>query len=698
MMNGINLENGGHNPWLNNHNGSGATKKSDNKLDENTLPAVDKKAEKAGQEGEVEQAHDSPATENSETQAEDSARQTLTLRKFFSPKEYITTFKDLKTVYQTGKVVLRLVWNDAKQHIKKSAAFTAFSSLMPTIQGGSFALGISAIETKNPFVGVLALGAIIGSGLIQNHISRQKTSVDTELQNGCRKAVERTLLNSTDLPGEVLDKKDTQDRLGSARDKGFLPIEYIQSAVQGAATSVALVASSVAVFSVSPAAGVVSLVAGLPLLLAAKERRKIWSDFYEKEKEVGRNFFSRRYNLVNTQLIQAAQMKGAQKRLADLALKELDKSNKNLASTVTESLGADKWPVIGQILATGGILGYCGYAAFQGSISLPEWSFVSGAVGGLSATISSFTGQLGSLFEVRQKLKPQLELYEQGKKQAEKEKLRTQPVDWSKPPKIEFKNVSLKYEGNEGYALRGVSFTIEPGESLLLVGENGAGKSSLMKLLSGVYSPTKGEILINGVNRQEISNDEWQEGFAILTQKDALTDSLTIGEDLSLGQAPSGRGKTPEEIFKKHGLHEVIKDENPLTTRIGDGYDRSFQPSGGQEKRFGIARTDARDAKVVVYDEPTEGLDREIKDDVMDRILKLDGHQTRILITHEYMLGLDCDKIIEMKKGGEIVALGKPKEFIKEKDTIFGKEAEKILALAARIEELQRRVTSGESK
>lgn len=623
-------------------------------------------------------------------QPQQPAKRKWSPKQLLNPKEYLRAIKEISTVIRTGKKVVSLVWNEAKGQILTSAGLSAAQSLGPTLQGGAIALSISAVQSGNPVLGTLALATIIGSNLIQNTVGRRSLAVGTELNNACMKAIERKLLQSVAiLPGESTDKKEVQEQIGLAKDQGGQVLGFIQHVVSTGATAVALIASSAAVFSVSPIASAVTLATGIPLLLTAKERQRIWHEYHQDVMGPGRSFWIRRTGLLTPRRLKEAQMVGATEEISERTIEQLDKMNDETYSAVKKSLHVDLYPAVAQIVTTGGVLGYCLNLTMNGDLSLAAFSFMTGAIYGLSSTIASFSGSIGAQVEAAEKLEPLFSVFREGDRQREAEEQRTNVIDWSSPPRIEFRNVSLYYEGKEDPALEDVSFVIEPGESVLLVGKNGAGKSSLMKLLSGIYSPTNGQILINGVDLATISRDNWHEGFGILPQDVTLFDSFTVRENLELGRSSTVRGKPIEEILEKFGIESMVGGDAPLQRVVGEGFQNSYEPSGGQKRLLGLARTEVSDPKLVIYDEPTANLDGDVAQTVTRDILDVAKGRTVILVTHDYLRGIDCDKVVEMKKGGEIAAIGNPAEIIAREDSLFGRQALEAEQLAKRLERMR---------
>ncbi len=213
---------------------------------------------------------------------------------------------------------------------------------------------------------------------------------------------------------------------------------------------------------------------------------------------------------------------------------------------------------------------------------------------------------------------------------------------------IEFRNVSFKYPNTDKYVLQDINFTIHDKESLALVGENGAGKSTLVLLLCGLYKPTSGEILLNGVNINKYGANYRDIVSAIF--QDSLLLPFTIRENVSLDNNSSNI----DDIYKTTGLDKIIekydkKDKQPLLRTLDE---EGVDLSGGQKQRIFLSRAlSKKTSKILILDEPTAQLDALAERELYMIYDKLSEHMSSIFISHRLASTKFCDRVIFLKDG-----------------------------------------------
>jgi phospholipid/cholesterol/gamma-HCH transport system ATP-binding protein len=223
---------------------------------------------------------------------------------------------------------------------------------------------------------------------------------------------------------------------------------------------------------------------------------------------------------------------------------------------------------------------------------------------------------------------------------------------------IEIKGVDKRFRDN--HVLRGVDLTIGKGETTVILGRSGCGKSVLLKLIMGLMTPDKGEILVKGDNVASMNDKQLsklRQKFGMLFQASALFDSMTVDENVGLGLRE--HTKLPEEEIRKRvaeklkmvGLSEV-EDQKPA------------ELSGGMKKRVGLARAIAMDPDYVLYDEPTTGLDPIMADVINELIISLRNTLTitSIAVTHDIVSAYKIADRIAMLYEGKIIFVGTPEE------------------------------------
>ena len=215
---------------------------------------------------------------------------------------------------------------------------------------------------------------------------------------------------------------------------------------------------------------------------------------------------------------------------------------------------------------------------------------------------------------------------------------------------IEFRNVSFKYPGSEVYALKNLNITFHANEKLCIVGHNGAGKTTFIKLLTRLYFPTEGEIFLNGVNIYEYDFLKYQRLFAPVFQ-DGGCFNFTIGQNIVLGS--EWNKEKVDEVCKNSGLKQLIdKQPKGYNTQIGKWLDEEgLEPSGGEEQRFKIARAVYHGGEIFLLDEPTAALDPLAEYEIYTQFNKMITDSAAILITHRLAAVQLADKVAVFENG-----------------------------------------------
>ena len=231
--------------------------------------------------------------------------------------------------------------------------------------------------------------------------------------------------------------------------------------------------------------------------------------------------------------------------------------------------------------------------------------------------------------------------------------------------KIEFSHVYFRYPGKENYVLEDCSFTMEAGQQIGLVGENGCGKSTIVKLILRLYDVEEGEILLNGIDIMEYDIEKYRAMFSVLFQ-DFIKYSFTLRENVSLSDIEkSDNDERIKDALSKSEMSELVSTwdkglETPLT--------RSFEPdgkelSGGQWQRIALSRVFFADRDFVILDEPSASLDVFAEEKIFRQFQQLSGNRSSIIISHRLSSIVAADKILVLKNG-RILEQGKHKELL----------------------------------
>ena len=218
---------------------------------------------------------------------------------------------------------------------------------------------------------------------------------------------------------------------------------------------------------------------------------------------------------------------------------------------------------------------------------------------------------------------------------------------------IEFRDVSFKYPRSEKYVLRHVNLTIKPGEHLSIVGLNGAGKTTFIKLLCRLYDVSEGEILLDGKNIKSYSDEEYRKIFSPVFQDFQLF-AFTLKENVALANVSGEEEVSVNQALELSGVYnDVVKLERGIDTIIYKSFDENgTELSGGQKQKVAISRALYKDAPVVILDEPTAALDPVAEYEIYRKFNELVGGKTAIYISHRLSSCKFCDRIAVFAEDG----------------------------------------------
>ncbi|MDE5717460.1 MAG: ATP-binding cassette domain-containing protein [Lachnospiraceae bacterium] len=228
--------------------------------------------------------------------------------------------------------------------------------------------------------------------------------------------------------------------------------------------------------------------------------------------------------------------------------------------------------------------------------------------------------------------------------------------------RIAFRNVSFKFPGAERYALKNVSLELVVGEKLAIVGMNGSGKTTMIKLLCRLYDPQEGEILLNGVDIRKFKQEEYSRLFSVVFQ-DFMLYPFPLAQNVAVsGSYDSGLvRKCLEDADFGERLASM---EKGLETYLYKDYeDEGIEISGGEAQKIAIARAIYKEAPFILLDEPTAALDPLAEYEIYSNFDRITGTKTAVYISHRLSSCRFCGKIAVFHEG-ELVQLGSHKELV----------------------------------
>lgn len=316
------------------------------------------------------------------------------------------------------------------------------------------------------------------------------------------------------------------------------------------------------------------------------------------------------------------------------------------------------------VLFTGAAYAFVCLKALAGAFGLGAVSQYIASITKVSGGLSELFASLGEMHNNTNFLKPVFEFIDipndmyHGSLTVEKRRDRNYQV--------EFRNVSFKYPNSDSYALRHVSMKFEIGKRLAVVGMNGSGKTTFIKLLCRLYDPTEGEILLNGIDIRKYNYDEYLSLFSVVFQDFQLL-ALKLGQNVAAA-SDYDRDRATDALIRA-GFGERLADWAEGTeTYLYKNYSRDgVNVSGGEEQKIAIARTLYKDAPFIILDEPTAALDPVSEAEIYAKFNDIAGDKTAVYISHRLSSCKFCDEILVFHEGS-VIQQGTHAELLANKD------------------------------
>lgn len=315
------------------------------------------------------------------------------------------------------------------------------------------------------------------------------------------------------------------------------------------------------------------------------------------------------------------------------------------------------------------------FRTLRGTVTIGNFMMYAGAVGKFSGSMNTL---VSSIIEAN-RLCRQLELLVEYEKIPASKDIGDLAVPDVGAFEIEFHNVSFRYPRAKDFTLKNISVKIHPGEKISIIGLNGAGKTTFVKLMTRLYKPTEGVITLNGIDIQTLDYEAYMSKIAAVFQDYRLF-GLTVEENITGKLSGEQIDKCLDTILKEVGAYEDITNlPSGLKTPLDKSYDReATKLSGGQAQKVAIARALYKDAPIVVLDEPTAALDPIAEHDIYCRFDELVENKTAIYISHRLSSCRFCDRILVFDQG-QIIQVGSHDELIRHKgsqyETMFSAQA-----------------------
>jgi ATP-binding cassette subfamily B protein len=312
--------------------------------------------------------------------------------------------------------------------------------------------------------------------------------------------------------------------------------------------------------------------------------------------------------------------------------------------------------IVGALLSIIGTMGY--YSAYvfviwrtvAGALSIGTLTFLTGAIQQASSNIQQIFSTLAAIGDQALFLTDLLAFFEM------------QPTIRSKPnalpaPRpmvqgIEFRNVSFQYPGNSRRVLDRINFQLRPGERLALIGENGEGKTTIVKLMTRLYDPTEGQVLLDGVDLREYDLEDLHREIGVIFQ-DFMRYEMTARENIAVGRIEEVNNLDSLQIAAHKSMADDVIQRLPQTYEqmLGRRFEQGVDLSGGEWQKVALARAYLRDAQLLILDEPTAALDARSEFEVFHRFSELTTGKMALFISHRFSTVRAADRILVLANG-----------------------------------------------
>ncbi len=323
---------------------------------------------------------------------------------------------------------------------------------------------------------------------------------------------------------------------------------------------------------------------------------------------------------------------------------------------------------VGGLLGIIGTLGYYGayvyviWRTIHGGYDIGQFTFLTTAIQQASSNLQQVFSTASGIADQALFLTDLIAFFEM------KPTVESKPNGLPAPRPItggfEFRNVSFTYPGTNRTVLRNFTFKLSPGERVALIGENGQGKTTVVKLITRLYDPTEGQILLNGVDLREYSLEDLHREIGVIFQ-DFVRYEMTVRDNIAVGRVDRPHQQSDIEFAAHKSLADdvVKKLEHGYEQMLGRRFEGGVELSGGEWQRMALARAYLRDAQLLILDEPTAALDAKSELEVFERFAELTRGKMALLISHRFSTVRMADRIVVLS-GGRLIEEGNHQELI----------------------------------
>ena len=589
-------------------------------------------------------------------------------------QEPVNPIRKFLSAFQYSGVAIRIVWNTSASLTLAMAVTTLVSGILPAAiasVGGMFVDAVSAAFQGNGAAAEEARSDVLRFVLIEAGLVVLMTGA--QKINGICQSILRVLLGN-EINVMILEKALTlelahfedaeyYDKLVRARrEASSRPLSLVVKTFDLMRDTIALITIGVFLFQFSPYAVLLLGLAGIPaFLVEAKFSGEVFRIQRRRSAERRMQIYlemvlTREDGVKEVKLLKLGKL--FLDRYVDI-FRKIYKEDRNLV------IRRGVWGYVLGLLASAAFYfayGWGGFAAIAGLISIGQMTmYIAQFRLGQSAVTNSLTS-INGMYEDNLYLSNLTEYLDH--------QVPEQNGEGTAGPDLEdgirIENVSFSYPGSDVPALKNVSMHIKPGESLAIVGENGSGKTTLIKLLTRLYTPTEGNIYLEGLELGDWDIEILRQKIGVIFQ-DFARYQLIVGENIGIGDVDNIEERDQVVDAAKKGMADVFVKDLPFgyDTQLGTWFKDGKELSGGQWQKIALSRAFMRNqADVLILDEPTAAIDAKAEAEIFAHFKDITANKISIIISHRFSTVRMADHIIVLEKS-EIMEEGSHEELLK---------------------------------
>lgn len=582
------------------------------------------------------------------------------------------TFRERFTALKLIPAFFKLVWETSKRLTILNILLRLVRAAMPLaiLYVGKLIIDQVVLLSKDDAAATSGylwqlVALEFGLAIISDALSRATSLLDTMLGDlFANHTSVKIMQHAATLDLDQFEDSNFYDKLERARQQTTgrtILLSQVLSQVQDLITMGFL---SIGLLAFNPWLILLLLIAIVPAFLGE-------SHFNNKSYELSRSQTQQRRELDYLRYLGASDETAKEVKTFDLSGFIIDRfrslSNKFYIDGKRLSTLRSAW---GTFFAFLGSAGY--YAAYwviisqtiNGRLSIGDLTFLAGSFRQLRSLLEGILNRFTSVSQGAIYLRDYFDFFAIRPNILQKAK----PLPFPKPIRegFMFENVGFKYHNADTWANRYLNFTLHAGEKLALVGENGAGKTTLVKLLTRLYDPTEGRILLDGIDLKEYDLTELRLNTGVIFQ-DYLRYQMSLSQNIAVGNIRELENTALIQSAAEQSLAHTLALKLPdqYDQKLGRRFNQGIELSGGEWQKIALARAYMKDAQLLILDEPTAALDARAEYEVFERFAELTKGKSAVLISHRFSTVRMANRILVLEKG-EQKEMGSHEELIKQ--------------------------------